>query len=65
MYLSNIRAQLNIPETTLSRVLTFAKKWQKNPEMNKDDSRYLRNLVKSMPRRFKDVIRQDGGVTKY
>ena len=62
MYLSNIRAQLNIPETTLSRVLTFAKK---NPEMNKDDSRYLRNLVKSMPRRFKDVIRQDGGVTKY
>ncbi len=30
-----------------------------------DDSQYLRNLVKSVPRRLEDVIRTEGNHTKY
>ena len=63
--LSNIRAQLGIGERTLRRLLTFAKKNPERHVMVMDDSSYLRNLVTSMPRRMQDVIRREGGLTKY
>ena len=56
--LATIRKQLKMSESTLRRLLAFARK---NPTL----PRFLQNLVRSMPARIQEVIDRDGGMTRY
>ena len=59
---AQIRAQLQMSESTLRGVLKLAKA---NPLLPIMDSQYLKNLVKSMPRRLEAVIANQGKPTNY
>jgi hypothetical protein len=66
--LASIRQQLIMPERTLRRILAHEKQNPGGPLMwtiKMADSKYLKKLVESMPRRLSDVIKREGGTSKY
>ena len=52
-------------ESTLRRILAFARKNPKLPVKRTQEVEFLQNLVQSMPPRLQEVIARDGGMTRY
>ena len=63
--MATIRKQLKMSESTLRRILAFARKNSTLPVQKTQEVEFLQNLVRSMPARIQEVIDRDGGMTRY
>ena len=63
--MATIRKQLKMSESTLRRILAFARKNPTLPVQSTQEVEFLQNLVLSIPARLQEVIARDGGMTRY
>ena len=63
--LATIRKQLKMSESTLRRILAFARKNSTLPVQRTQEVDFLQKLVQSMLARLQEVIASDGGMTRY
>ena len=63
--LATIRKQLKMSESTLRRILAFARKNPTLPVQSTQEVEFLQNLVLSIPARLQEGIARDGGMTRY
>ena len=63
--MATIRKQLKMSESTLRRILAFARKNPTLPVQSTQEVEFLQNLVLSIPARIQEVIDRDGGMTRY
>ena len=63
--MATIRKQLKMSESTLRRILAFARKNPTLPVQRTQEVDFLQKLVQSMLARLQEVIASDGGMTRY
>ena len=63
--MATIRKQLKMSESTLRRILAFARKNPTLPVQSTQEVEFLQNLVLSIPARLHEGIARDGGMTRY
>ena len=63
--MATIRKQLKMSESTLRRILAFARKNPTLPVQSTQEVEFLQNLVLSIPARIQEVIDRDGGMSRY
>ena len=63
--MATIRKQLKMSESTLRRILAFARKNPTLPVQSTQEVEFLQNLVLSIPARLQEGIARDAGMTRY
>ena len=63
--MATIRKQLKMSESSLRRILAFARKNPTLPVQSTQEVEFLQNLVLSIPARLQEGIARDGGMTRY
>ena len=63
--MATIRKQLKMSESTLRRILAFARKNPTLPVQSTQEVEFLQNLVLSILARLQEGIARDGGMTRY